>query len=718
MKKGKRNIFGLINRGYKEESEQFNRINDFIIGKEEAIERRNENNHVNFLDDYVGDEHDKVKKKSKTIPMVDFDKINRMSLKEQVRALKQAYIDLYDEVSIIMNDFEKAESQVSNQSLDVKKIKKEVLSLKEFIREIVGLIPDAYELKVEMDTTDWKLNDIKYSIIDKVEDLKEQALGEVGEIEKANEILEGQIEKMKESIKKYQKEALINQQRFEKQKEINEKLKEKFYELAEKFKKLREAFRNEQEKNKELKMKGNVPINTENIEKIKKEYEMKMTQLEEKLNEVSKQHENDKRIIQQLKQELKEKTESLEVNQDNNNASSLFDSIANNDITIIDEEEIQIKNDNEFDLDLDEEFNLNIENEDLIEEEDIEEENEIESITTKAEETTDEDIELDLNENSEDDEDEFSLEIDLENDEILNDLKIDNDSIEETVEEEIEEIESETNEDELPDELPQYVFIDTDLYTNEMDEAHEYLVKVIGEKGISRNSELKNYINNDSEGRKLFINKNKINNNELYGKIKFLREKNILNSEQVKLGGMHAYNFTAYELSDIGKSYYFKLTKKLPVESEMSKVLKQHSSLSHGYLIIECAEEFEKMGYKVFLDKKNCTFKLKSNGKVQEKVFDMILEKDGKKMHVEVERGTHNQDDFGNAMDKIYEVTQDIYFIAPNSKTLIKQTKTKVFKWITKNGGIENFRGKLTLNFTTLEKIKKNSKTLWETMPL
>lgn len=754
MKKPKRSIFGLINKK-KLNFHHDDKLNDFIIGEEEAFTRRKENeSRFSILDDVIGNEHGVVQERQKTLPKLDFEKLNRMSAKEQIRTLKQAYIDIFDEFELKISEQMKLEADLSNAKLEAEKERKERLFLKEFIRDLVGMIPDAYDLKLKMDTTDWSVGDIRPEVIEKMEGLNAKARGVLGEIEKENDLLRDKNNKLEKMILKYKKDILRYENGLEKYKENNEKIKEKYYELAEKFKQLRKALQEERMKNKQTES----IKNSRQIEEIKENYEMQLKDKTKKIKEKEEEIQKIKEELQKIKTELgktkkalaskkrhelkktpeKEISEKREITENSN----MFDKIVEKTKTLkneLKEEEIDLKDEviltgeteqNEaFDVDLDfeDDFAFSDLDDDMYSNEDNkaietdetehgksestkeEEENKNNALETQENKVEEDDITLDV---------EFDLEDIGFNDEIdeVADAKIED--MFELDDTDMNEDNFEKKEDETkikPSELPKYVFIDTDLYTSDLDEMHDYLVQVIGETGISRNSKLKEYIKNDREGKELFMSNNKINNNEIYSKIKHLREKNILNHEQVKLGGMHAYNFTAYELSDVGKSYYYKLTRKLPKESEMSLVKKEHDSLSHGYLIIESAEEFEKMGYKIYTDRKSCTVKLPNN---KRKVFDLILEKDGKKMYVEVETGTHNEDDFAKAMDKIYEITQDVYFIAPNSSILVKETKTNVFKWINKRGGIESMRGKLTLNFTTLDKIKKKAKTLWETMPL
>ena len=229
---------------------------------------------------------------------------------------------------------------------------------------------------------------------------------------------------------------------------------------------------------------------------------------------------------------------------------------------------------------------------------------------------------------------------------------------------------------------------------------------------LVRNVEFRKIIDEDDTAQKYFYSNGKLNN-DFNSNIKNLKDLQFLENYSVKLGSKGGYDFQAFELSDIGKAIYHKLFNELPVESSIAEILRNHKTLEHGYLIKEVAIELGEMGEEVYEDRERCTYQVEGG---KRKVFDLIsIGSDGKKKFIEVERGTHNEEDFLNMMDKIYAVTDEIYFVSPNEKLLYKETKSKVFKWITiRLGGFSNAHNKIKFHFTTFEKIKKHSKKIWE----
>ena len=259
--------------------------------------------------------------------------------------------------------------------------------------------------------------------------------------------------------------------------------------------------------------------------------------------------------------------------------------------------------------------------------------------------------------------------------------------------------------------------IDIERYVENLSEANKIIISLIGETGVSRNNEMRPLLETSEEGMKFFGRSGKFSYQDMSATVKQLRDGGFIDNEQIKLGAKGGYNFTCYELTQLGKAVYKNLSggKKAAV-SEKKLIENQHKSLEHGFLIKDCATEFRAMGYTVYDDRADVTVKLPSGAK---KVFDLILELDGKKQYIEVERGTHNDEDFFNAMDKIYEVTPEFYFVSPNETQLFGKTKVQFYKWLNERlGGIDKAKGKITVNFATFENIKKRGKTIWKTQKL
>lgn len=267
------------------------------------------------------------------------------------------------------------------------------------------------------------------------------------------------------------------------------------------------------------------------------------------------------------------------------------------------------------------------------------------------------------------------------------------------------------------DEDSKFHIIDIERYVENLSEPNKLIISLIGETGVSRNTEMRPLLEDSPEGMKYFGRSGKFSYQDMSATVKQLRDGGFIDNIQIKLGAKGGYNFTCYELTSLGKVVYKNISggKKAAV-SEKKLIENQHKSLEHGFLIKDCATEFRAMGYTVYDDRADVTVKLPSGTK---KVFDLITELDGKKQYIEVERGTHNDEDFFNAMDKIYEVTSEFYFVSPNETQLFGKTKVQFYKWLNERlGGLDKAQGKITVNFATFENIKKRGKTIWKTQKL
>lgn len=268
------------------------------------------------------------------------------------------------------------------------------------------------------------------------------------------------------------------------------------------------------------------------------------------------------------------------------------------------------------------------------------------------------------------------------------------------------------------------VLLEVDRYLDSLPDTSKFLIKVIGETGISRNSELKSYLDEAGNHEGHFLKAGKFSYPDMSQSIKNLRDGGFLESEKVKLGARGGHNYQVYELTDLGKSIYKAITNKKPATPEMRLIVKQHKTLEHGYLIKDCALLFEQMGYKVLTNREDLRFDLPGG---KRKDFDLIIEKDNQKCHIEVERGTHTDEDFFDAMDKVLDVFRNVYgdnpkpfyFIAPNEEKLYGKTKVQFYKWINERlEGMEKAKEyKIVVNFSTFEKVKKGGK-IWDTVEL
>lgn len=239
-----------------------------------------------------------------------------------------------------------------------------------------------------------------------------------------------------------------------------------------------------------------------------------------------------------------------------------------------------------------------------------------------------------------------------------------------------------------------------------------YLLQVIGETGASRTTEMEKIVKETDEGQRYFFKNNEYHYSYLHRSLKWLKEQGYVRSEKIDLEA-RGYEFFASELTESGKSLFYSLTKKNPVPSEMSLLIPKYDNLKQGYIAHIISELFRVKGYHVT----ESSTQVLSNGESVR--IDVIIEKDNIKKFILIDtRELSEKGSLSKKMDKIYEFTKEIYFVAPTEKILYQCTKGETFRWITdKIGGFEQMKGKMNFHFATIEKVKKLDNP-WETFKL
>lgn len=574
----KRDILSLIRLDVQRKNKPKKKLDDFLLGEEDQHEeimhaKRKKDDSVkkksNVMEEEIGASKQDEAAVKPNIRQLDWGTLSRMSLREQNIELKREYISLLEKLEEVAANVASEKGGNSEKAIKIEKYKKDMKLLRDFLREIVGLIPDGYELRMQMDTTSWSVAEVEDEIMNKIKSL-------VSKLKFTDKIIEEETKKVA-AQKQFLENELIR---------ARERIKD---------------------------LEGMI-LNGSNSESS-----VQGTTLE-KQPESQESYNNNQQVPPAVVQDKQE------------------DNVDNK-----------------------------ITNKEAPQQQVIQKRNPFEQ--TKSSNSS----------NSGMSSGQGSVKI-----------------------------------PEIPEEVPKYLFIETDRYLENFPDECKFTLEVIGRTGVSRNAELKNEMEQLEEGKKYFFPNNHYEYGYLNNAVKTLKDRQFITSKEINLGA-RGYKFLVYELTDIGKAVYYKFTQQQPVEAEMHKMLGDHKSLEHGYLIREVANEFRAKHYTVHEDRESCTYKLEDG---KRKVFDLVIEKDGQKQHIEVERGTHNDDDFFKAMDKIYQITSEFYFVAPNEKILYQVTKGKVFKWITDRlGGFENAKGKMKMHFSTIEKIKKSDEP-WEVFAL
>lgn len=657
-------------------------IDDFIRGTEERkYKERNKKKEVkrDEFDEEIS-ESKKEKKFKNSIRKINLVELDKLSVKNQNKILIKEYIMLYEQLDSYERELEKFDNTTNNQSIKIHQLQKESHALKNLIRETVALIPNGSEVKRTVETNSWDVHTVEPLVLSKIAELVDRAKNLDVHVEEATKQLT--IES-----KSLQKKYVQQQADITKRDQYIEELKS-FYEAQ---------------------MQTIANQNQQNVFTVQAKYEAELTRVRE-------DHQTEVSALKQQLENLQSTIQNTPTTQPIHAAPvPQAPETPAPTISLVPAEDAEFSIPVPKFEDAEDSFGaVEPEIPDLsdtpafsIEEPEIPE---IEIPTTEHTHPINKTTETPKTTAKKEPEEPTIPPLQFTTPDStppsFQPPVFEPPAFEPPA---FEEAEPEAEEEELEDEL---VMFDPEPYLQTLSDTNKAVIKVIGSTGVSRNKELRTAIEDNEETQHLFMKGNKFNQQDMSSTIKGLKDAGFLISDSVKLGAKGGFNFNVYELSSLGKGIYQSLAGKKPVVSEKKLITDQHASLEHGYLIKESALEFEEMGYTVYTERKDLRFDL-PNGK--RKDFDLIIEKDGKKCMIEVERGTHNEEDFFNAMDKILQITNEFYFICPNEQIMFGKTKIAFFRWIKERlGGIQNAKGKLTANFTTLEKVKKRGKTIWE----
>ena len=159
-----------------------------------------------------------------------------------------------------------------------------------------------------------------------------------------------------------------------------------------------------------------------------------------------------------------------------------------------------------------------------------------------------------------------------------------------------------------------------------------------------------------------------------------LEQYKVINGELVKTAkikrGVKVYELT----SEIGRLLYKEKSGLNAVESERSKVIKDHDNLVHGYSILETAKTLETLGYlDVSYSRKNNSIPIGQNKYYIPDIIGLnpITKQ---KEYFEVEFGNHNTMNFDEKLTKANLIARNLRFVVP-SEIIKTNILNKVNHW-------------------------------------
>ena len=164
--------------------------------------------------------------------------------------------------------------------------------------------------------------------------------------------------------------------------------------------------------------------------------------------------------------------------------------------------------------------------------------------------------------------------------------------------------------------------------------------------------------------------------------VESLKLTGLLKAQEVNTG---IRRFNINKFTPEGNLFFFHYFQKRPVKFEHEKLIEEHASLHHGYMIKDAAEILKSKGIydEISTSRTGNRYQL-SDGRAC--IPDIVCKMDWEKYMFEVECGTHKQCDFNSKCSKLMEITCDIYIIAQNRKVLNKILRHQVENWIAEEG--------------------------------
>lgn len=673
----------------------------------------------------------------KEINKFDYLSLESLPLKAQNRALRTEYLEVRSKLKDFNEEMKQLIRKQRSLFIDVEKSKKETHLMRNVIRSIANLLPNGSELKSRLDTTDWNITDVEQPLLQHLQTV-------ITRVRNAEQYVTDQLKTMTEEVEKYKK--ALNLMHNEKQ-TLQQELQTSFQTVTE-LQQMVESLKHQVKRLEEEKQQIQAQVHTAPViseeERIRQE---KLRLLQEKQRELE--------LIQRQLEELNPFSTPTPTPNPTTPAEPTITPVSIQPTTIpisikkpktqqpepiqAPETQTEVETKAEILETPEEDFSAVSRYESLFAQQ---------SSDTTPETPSTAKPQLDINvkridvevrhpfKQSSDKKPNQTVDKTKENPAPaeLNSFDIDS-FLQEKLQPKTEtpsipktdpshtptaeitqnvEIPSET--DSSQDEI--IIPINIEEHIQSLNDKRLFVLKAIGKYGYSRNQELSDFIQEDAEGLEVFGGKGKNIKQETTNITRGLIDSTYLSASRITMGGRGGHNFNAFELTNIGKAIYKHLTKQQPVISEMSQLKKHHGSYEHGYLIKESSDRFRELGYTVYTDLDSCRYDLPDGSGF--KRFDFVIEKDGEKQLIEVERGTHNEEDFFHMCDKIFAITKQFYFITPNQTVLYDKTRKYFHLWIKKRmGGSSDprIKGQVTVNLLSFDTLTKTPlpKQLWKT---
>lgn len=249
-------------------------------------------------------------------------------------------------------------------------------------------------------------------------------------------------------------------------------------------------------------------------------------------------------------------------------------------------------------------------------------------------------------------------------------------------------------------------------YAKELSERQRYIIRVIGETGFSEMSEILNEIR--TREPTMTESSIKASLHDISQKSAEIPESLI---EICKFSTAGAPRFSVYKLNETGKDIFRYLFSKDPVPSEAEIIVKDHTSLEHGYGIKKTALLIKELKFVKAADAevhyltRASEFRIKTGDKTSY-IPDIVIvfNNNGKtsKLYIEYETGKCHDLDLIAKCNKMSIFSKSINIIVPNNEAKANLIK-KVEKWkdsLPKDGFTNPVKKRVTVRINTFYEIR------------
>ena len=215
----------------------------------------------------------------------------------------------------------------------------------------------------------------------------------------------------------------------------------------------------------------------------------------------------------------------------------------------------------------------------------------------------------------------------------------------------------------------------------------EMLIEILGKTGKSQKPELYSLFMDEAAKRNLDIKSSKFES-----AIKDMINASIL--ETTTVNTPFKPKFTLMRLTAQGAAIHYQLFNRMPEVCEWEMLFSEHSSLPHGYGILQCAEEIIKTKAYEKVDIYNRKRQIPvSEDNPYGYIPDIWCEDKNKKpTYIEYELGHYNKGDFIARCNKINVLSDHLNFIVP-SKDDVDKMLERIKEWLATRGNSQQLKG-------------------------